>query len=290
MFSSLPAYEESYTSALLDKYDRLKSIEGPRVVLIGNSNLAFGIDSELLEKEIGMPVVNMGLHAGLGNEFHEQMALMDLHEDDLIVVCHTEYTMKPEQEKNYQLTWITIEGNSDFFNLVDRDDGFSLAEAFPAYLRQSFLHKLKADAYSFPYSRESFNEYGDIKEHHNGEYKFTDEERARVPGFIDDETAARLNTLNDEIVDRGANMVVCGFPIGSSTEESSSEYIDEFMRQLKNKLEMPIISDFKDYVFDESLFYDGIPHLTTEGAKLRTLQLVDDLKQYFEETAQSDSF
>ena len=49
-------------------------IEEPKIILIGNSNLAFGIDSEKIENSVGMPVVNLGLHGSLGNEFHESMA------------------------------------------------------------------------------------------------------------------------------------------------------------------------------------------------------------------------
>ena len=63
-----PQYLGNYQASLIDKVQRLESIHEPKIVLIGDSNLAFGIDSEKIEEAFDMPVVNMGLHGGLGNE------------------------------------------------------------------------------------------------------------------------------------------------------------------------------------------------------------------------------
>ncbi len=57
----MPHYSYKYTSSLLNKMERLESIEEFKIGLIGNSNLAFGIDSAKIEEEFGMSVVNMGL-------------------------------------------------------------------------------------------------------------------------------------------------------------------------------------------------------------------------------------
>ena len=56
---------QNYLMANRDKLHVLSATISPKVVLVGGSNLAFGIDSELISKSLGMPVVNMGLHAGL---------------------------------------------------------------------------------------------------------------------------------------------------------------------------------------------------------------------------------
>ena len=79
----MPQYQGAYTAALLDKVERLNSIEQPKLVLLGNSNLAFGMNSEKIEDALGMPVVNMGLHGGLGNAFHEEMGKMNVTEGDI---------------------------------------------------------------------------------------------------------------------------------------------------------------------------------------------------------------
>ena len=51
----MPQYSLNYQAVLIDKNERLCSIEGPKIVLVGNSNLAFGIDSAAIEEAFGMP-------------------------------------------------------------------------------------------------------------------------------------------------------------------------------------------------------------------------------------------
>lgn len=38
-----------------------------------------------------------------------------------------------------------------------------------------------------------------------------------------------------------------------------------------------VISDFSDYLFHHTLFFDTPDHMTDEGVILRTQQLIDDL-------------
>lgn len=45
--------------------------------------MAFGFQSEQIEEAFGLPVVNLGLHGGLGNAFHEEMAKINVCEGDI---------------------------------------------------------------------------------------------------------------------------------------------------------------------------------------------------------------
>ena len=40
--------------------------------------MEFGFNSEEIEEAMGMPVVNMGLHGGMGNAFHEEMGKLNV--------------------------------------------------------------------------------------------------------------------------------------------------------------------------------------------------------------------
>ena len=41
-----------------------KQTKGNRVLLVGDSNVLFGMDSAYAEQQLGRPVINMGLHGG----------------------------------------------------------------------------------------------------------------------------------------------------------------------------------------------------------------------------------
>ena len=56
--------EQAVKMAMIDEASRESAI-----VLLGGSNVAFGFDSRVLKEKTGMPVINAGLHAGLGLRF-----------------------------------------------------------------------------------------------------------------------------------------------------------------------------------------------------------------------------
>lgn len=58
-----------YMEAIIDKHRRVREIKRPKIILCGGLNLAFGINSQEIQNEFAVPVVNLGLHAGLGLQF-----------------------------------------------------------------------------------------------------------------------------------------------------------------------------------------------------------------------------
>lgn len=82
----------SFLAATLDKHRRLAELPSPKIVLVGGSNLAFSFQSDLLERESGLPVVNLGLVAGLGLSFVLSEAEGRLDRGD-VVVLSLEYEM-----------------------------------------------------------------------------------------------------------------------------------------------------------------------------------------------------
>lgn len=70
----LPAqFSNTYYGELSIMYTRLKNTEGKKIVVIGNSAVAFGVDSALLEEELNKngyeyTVCNFGLYGALGTK------------------------------------------------------------------------------------------------------------------------------------------------------------------------------------------------------------------------------
>ena len=87
--------QNGYMAELRDKQKLLKNTPGPKLVLVGGSNLAFGVDSEKIEQQTGMRVVNMGLHGGVGLPYMLSLALPELKSGDVVVVS-------PEYELFFQ--------------------------------------------------------------------------------------------------------------------------------------------------------------------------------------------
>lgn len=277
--SLLPQYSQGYMAALIDKVKRLESITTPKIVLIGDSNLAFGMDSKLLEDEMGMPVVNMGLHGGLGNAFHEEMAKLNVTPGDIYIICHSNYNDN-NKIRDPALAWITIENNFHLWRLVRFSDVCEMVKAFPIYLRKSLILVASRKGNQIPdpvYARRSFNEYGDISLlRERSIYK--KKEYVRAPS-INQLAVSRINALNEYLAERGARLVIAGYPIGNGDVTEPPQEFVLFQEQLAANVQCPVISNYVDYMFGYSHFYnDNYIHLNTESAKLRTLQLISDLK------------
>ena len=276
----LPQYAQGYNASLLDKVDRLESIEGPKIVLVGNSNLPFGINSRMIEESMQMPVVDMGLHGGLGNAFQEEMAKYNVVPGDIYVLCHTDYNDN-DQIVDGMTAWTAIENHYHLWKILRMKDIETMVRNFPVYLKKSLglYASLAGNQDSGDvYSRSAFNEYGDISYIREENQEF--DVGYGVP-WIGDTSVNRINELNEYLNERGATLVVAAYPIYYYTEMSAepAEYVS-FQKQLADRLDCPVISNYVDYMFNCRYFYNSSLHLNSEGADLRTAQLIADLKRW----------
>lgn len=285
LLSLQPQYLESYNASLIDKMERLENIENPKIVLIGDSNLAFGINSEDIEEAFGMPVVNMGLHAGLGSMFSERMAKINVNEGDIYIISRNSFgddgILQPTQA---ELIWITIEDHFKLWKLLRIEDFPTMLEAYPVYIKKCillWLNKSGNQSSGDVYSRDAFNLYGDIEWEDQGlEYEFQ-EGTIGVP-TVSDIVSNRLNELNKYLADRGATLLIAGCPIPDNEYTPDRELFFQFQKDLECKINAKVISDVKDYFYPDSYFFNSELHLNNEGKRIRTQQLIDDLKRYLE--------
>lgn len=281
-------YQYNFQASLVDKVNRLKSINEPKIILVGNSNVAFGFRSDIIEQQLGMPVVNLGLHAGLGNAYHEQICKLGLNKGDIVVVCHSDYSDEDIIEDT-TLAWITYDYHDELWPIIRFKDYKDMLMAYPTYFKKSWLlrsqHEGNKDTGGC-YSRSAFNEYGDvIFKHESGQMdveSFFASTPITVPE-INDTCINRLNKLNDYCTGKGASMVIAGYPIafGQYAEFNAEDFV-EFKNNLDGKLDCDVISDFSNYFYPYNYFYDTSLHLTEEGAIKRSEQLSSDLNNWIE--------
>ncbi len=278
-----PQYTHEYNASFLDKMERLESLQSPKIILVSNSNLAFGIQSDIIEKEVGMPVVNLGLHGGLGNAFHERMPLFNLQKGDVVVIAHLDYH-DDDKILDPELALLTLENYFKYWKIFRPKDYPDILGVFPKYAYKCALRFFagadKEPASPTCYARSAFNEYGD------NVFPRDIEAGESAPSLrhpkVDAKSLKRINKLYDFCKARGADLVIAGAPILSGLPGFDlQEYID-FQNRVESLAACPVISDFTDYVFDKKYFYASNLHLTNQGARLRSERLAEDLKKYLE--------
>ena len=276
----MPQYDGEYNSALSDKVERLETTTGPKIVLIGDSNLSFGINSELIEAEFGMPVVNMGYHGGIGNSFHEEMSKINIQEGDIYILGHS--TFADDDTIGDIYAWVSLENHLHLWTtLIRPKDIMPMIRSFPWYLRKCL------DLYTSGtgnidnggvYSRSAINSYGDVAFLRKGsEYEFQSPINASP---INDITVKRINKLNEFIESHGATLLIAGYPIGNGQFTADVNDFIQFQMELESRLDCTVISNYVDYMLDYSYFYNTDLHLNTEGAEIRTRQLISDIRRW----------
>jgi len=104
-----PVYGQTFLGELAPKYERLNAIDEPKVIIVGGSSVAFGLDSKLLEQHIGMPVVNFGLYATLGTKVMLDLSRAGIHAGDIIVLAPEMDAQTLSLYFNPESTWQAVE-------------------------------------------------------------------------------------------------------------------------------------------------------------------------------------
>ena len=130
-FGLSPQYDKSFYGGMAIKYDRIKNISDRKVVIIGGSSLAFGLRSDLLEQELGIPVVNFGLYANLGPKYMLDVAEDFIGKDDIVIIAPEQNEQALSLYFNAEAVWYSVDGKYEILRKIDSDHtGEMLGEFF----------------------------------------------------------------------------------------------------------------------------------------------------------------
>ena len=281
VFKSIPM-ANGVLDAYPEKRNTLKNTTSPKIVFIGGSNLAFGIDTERISRATGMNAYNMGMHAGIGIRFMFADIIDMVNAGDIVVACpeYGQFTEDPfygEHALAYILLYVYPSGISTLNG--------HLGHIFP-YLIDTFSSGIcriaRRDSTSLEkkevYSRLAFNNYGDITKHYGKPSIAHEAEKMAYPEKIPDSVISDLRALCHKVEEKGGRVVF--LPPG--LEAKSYDINTNIIEAQKKMLLQQGFSDHYDtlrYRFDNALFYDTLYHMTEEGIEKRTTLIIEDLRQ-----------
>ncbi len=266
-----------YLATLIDKEARLNSLDSNRLILIGGSNLAFGINSELIEKELPVKVANLGLHAGLGLPFMINQVSNLMKKGDVVVLSIAYPLFLDSAEPDIDLIQFIQELDPQTKNYYH----FSPKEMLIGHF-EKFRKYFTPDVYRVDpvFNRTLFNKYGDNEGHLNKEPLANLKDRKPISN-IDTEKAVQLLSSFAEDSKNAGVQVLISYPPYPKTEfvGKNKERIIALDIRLRNRLpSITFLDSPETHVFDDSLFYDTIYHLHGKGRDMRTKMLIEDLK------------
>lgn len=273
----------AYQYVYADKLEKLRNTKEKKIVLIGGSNVAFGFDSKVIEDSLGLPVINMGLHGGLGIRFVVETARDRLMPGDIVFVL-------PEYENFVEDRWL---GGRYLANVVTTD-----VKKYWPYLnlpqkyicsKNSFHSSFSNFAFEFvakhdpnSYKGDRFNSFGDYIGHYDKVNTKGIEAKEMLPENFNRDLVEYLVQITMELQEKEITMYV-SFPcLLESCYEKKKAFAQCVVKEYVSSGEINIVGEPENYVYQRPLVYDTEYHLTAEGCHLRSLQLVTDYRDALE--------
>ena len=130
VFLAPSRFDETFLGEFENKVDRLYETEGEKIVFIGGSSLAFGLDAKLLSETLGRPVINFGLYATLGTKVMMDYARGAIGKGDIIVIAPEMNAQTWSLYFNAEAMWQALDGNFDDFRHLSKDDYSAMLGGF----------------------------------------------------------------------------------------------------------------------------------------------------------------
>ncbi len=284
IFCTPKVYKNTIYGELDDKFRLLCETEEKKIIVIGGSSVAFGLDSETLSEHIGKPVVNFGLYAAIGTKAMLELSLAGINEGDTVVLA-------PELDSQTMSTYFSgehilpaVDEDYSMLGYFDLDDIMSVLGASFSHAASKWSYKDSPLDPEGIYNSKSFNALGDIKEglregnvmqlYYDPTTVISLDESIVAAEFID-----YLNSYIKKCERRGATVYFSYCPMNESAlaEGTDNESKSSFVGFLEENINCDFISEIDDYIYDKAYFYDTNYHLNDTGVKLRTAHLAQDL-------------
>ena len=289
---AVPVYEDTFVGELGDKFELLCNTNDEKIVVIGGSSVAFGLDSPLMEEKLGKKVVNFGLYADLGTKLMLDLSRANINAGDTVVIAPEMNDQTLSLFFNGETAMQALDGNFEMLRYVDEDDRETLVGELWSFSAKKlgFLLSAKIAENDGAYKKEWFNANGDntydrpynvmssVSKTLTLDFKYdgSDGVVTEYEEFID-----YLNEYIEFCYGRGAYVYFSFPPMNeaSLTDQNTKETIEEFYQNLASHVNCRVISDVNDYIMDEGYFYDSEFHLNNSGVPVRTVRLIDDIKR-----------
>lgn len=283
----LPVYSGAIEGSFNVKYERLRTVEGKKLIIVAGSSSLNGIDSPLFEELMeGYSVVNYGTNAANPSMFFLDVISKYVGEGD-IVVHAPEYGRGAPMGSN-EFHPKMFRGNEqcyDIFRDVNMSDYSGFWDSFRKYQLGD-----PSDSSIVPAIHQSgkeqmldaqMNKYGDIgteRKSVRGSFGGSNLVLSDAKLYSDN-----LNYINEKITSAGATLLMSFAPHDKARYNPSvlnqTEY-DKVAQYCDDELDYPVISRIETYIMEHSEFFDSEWHLNEEGAKKRTQNLAADIKAY----------
>lgn len=280
-YSKAAAHIHYWVERKMDRAEVLNSQNGNKIVFLSGSSLMYGLNSKYAVEKTGLPVLNMGVHAAFGSYIFK-LAKKVLKDGDIVVIAVEAPFYEVEKGFNIQgpFAEYIISYDNDYYrkSSIQKKVGFSM------FLIQQFLKNPKI-VYEKDLVDDSYkvqvNEYGDFVGNIGTAELFKNTAQPQTITENIPKNYKKLELYNFIKYCREHDITVYAImPIMYHSKEFTidEEVAYNNIKEFYKDLGVQFIGDMKSgCLYDVNLFHDTSAHTNTEGAKIRTDWVIDNV-------------
>jgi hypothetical protein len=261
-------------------------VPGARVLLVGGSGVLYSVRAEALEASLGVPVVNLGLHAGLGLDYLLRGIEQKVRPGDAVVLF-LEYGLLVTAPPDWTLADYVIPHDLHFWLASGPGSALALAARLtPAEYARKLVSPWRPPVDGAPF-RAMLNDHGDLvanrKAMQQEQHRKTREHYASPFSgtAVDPQQAQRLREFVAYCRTRGIT-VIAGFPAFLRFPEyddgAYARFYDEVARLYAGE-GVASLGTPREFFVDRGAFFDSNYHLHDEGAAAFTALVAPRLER-----------
>ncbi len=275
----LPMEQDDFLQAYNKKCQLLENTPSPRIIFVGGSNLAFGLDSRRIKESLNINVVNYGLHAGIGLKYMIDDISAYAGKGDIIVFAPEYQHFYPSSAYGEPITIAPLMAVAHWrkASLLGVRQWINVAAGLPQLAKASSL--MPRNKGPKEYRASGFNEYGDEIQHLTLEGSGPGSAKI-IKGRFDKQFGnyfiRKIRTL------RKTCSVVIIPPVyverAYAKNKKKVTEIEEFLR----KEGCPFIVAPKAHVVKDEYAYDSNYHMNRQGVDNYTSLIIEELRPLLE--------
>ena len=260
----------SYTNGYNLTLKKIKKSKNQKIIFVGGSNVGFGLNSERIEKEIGIESFNFGVHGGIGIKKPIDDISRYLNHNDIVIFSpeYPNFKLYNFGGERFNIEFIDF----TFLSITD----FEQLKAYLTFIKnhsKSLVIKYLQSFTNSPntgYNIHWFNQNGDVIGHH-------DLENLPISNVFDNVTLTEsdLNEFKKYIVDNISDSK--WFIIPPATHINRLDVKSKL--EINEKLKMIFGNNYglsiEKLTFNGDCFYDTRYHLNYECKEIRTNLIID---------------
>ena len=286
-------FSQSIIDTKIEAASSTSELQGPRIFLVGGSNVAFGLDSHQIEKEIGMTTINFGCIAGIGPEIVLSSMMPTLRNGDNIIFAW-EYGLYRFERRHNDITYMNLlfGPQSQLLTRYPKIDQVYLSLVLPIkHFRESvaihFNPIVESDIFRCSWK---FDSRGNVRSNlGNLTTKKELEEKplsAITKKFsISSQTKEILSTFIKHCMDHEISIFAAWPNLYNHSSYQNNPVVRKNLKVIEDFWtghQIPILGKAEDGMMPAEFFYDTFYHLNAKGVSHRTSKLIEDLSLMLE--------